>query len=65
MSRCPMTTPRKNDDDDNDGLGCWLLVGIILVGLSAGSMWGAAAGWFVAGIGILTCVALMIIKGGE
>lgn len=51
-------TPTKCDcSTEDDGSGCALLLGIVIVALAIGEIWSAAYGWLFIGASLLALVA--------
>jgi hypothetical protein len=53
---------KSESEDDSEGLGCFIFLGIVYLAIGAGTIWGDGAGWLAAGIGMLFCVALAVVK---
>lgn len=46
-------TAKPKTDDDGDGRGCALIIGLVIVGIAVGHMHSAAAGWLIIGVGLI------------
>jgi hypothetical protein len=40
-------------DDDSENAGCVFLLGVAITGIALGSIFSAAVGWLIVGIGLL------------
>lgn len=54
-------TEKSKTEDDEDGLGCFLIIGVICLAIGAGQIWGSSVGWMAAGGAIVLFCLLYVI----